>query len=88
MIQAPELPRLPFFLFSKHNHLAATFNQTRNLIFDFNPSFNQAWHQAIFLHINTLLCLKINQYRTGLFVSYSVKTQLHEKCLGKSLICY
>jgi len=25
------------------------------------------------------VCLKINQYWTGLFVSYSVKTQLHEK---------
>ncbi len=40
--------------------------------------FNQAFNQAIFLCINTFTCLKINQYWTGLFVSYSVKTELHE----------
>jgi hypothetical protein len=33
--------------------------------------------------INTVFLDKINQYSTGLFVSYSVKTQLHEKCFGQ-----
>jgi hypothetical protein len=43
---------------------------------------NQVWHLSTLLCINTSVCLKINQYSTGLeSVSYSVtqvKTQLHE----------
>ncbi len=34
--------------------------------------------EAIFSCINTFECPKINQYWTGLFVSYSVQTQLHK----------
>jgi len=34
--------------------------------------------KPIHLCINIFACPKINQYSTGLFVSYSVKHQLHE----------
>jgi hypothetical protein len=37
-----------------------------------------SFNNAFYLRINTFAVTKINQYWTGLFVSYSVKTQLHE----------
>jgi hypothetical protein len=45
-----------------------------SLIPDYILSFNQAWHLAVSPWLSTLHCLKINQYLTGLFVGYSVKT--------------
>ncbi len=46
----------------------------------FNHIFNQVLIKPSQLCINTLACLKINQYSTGLFVSYSThrKTQLYK----------
>ncbi len=44
--------------------------------------FNQVL-LATSLCINTLVCVKINQYWTELFVSLSIKTQLHENLYSR-----
>ncbi len=49
---------------------------TLTSVFIFNQAFNQVWRPAIFLCINTSTCLKINQYWTGLFVSYSIENPI------------
>ncbi len=73
---SPKLPRPLSYFHLRLNSLATTFNHP------FNKPFNQGWHLTTPPCINTLACLQINQYWTGLrCISYSVtqvKTQLHK----------
>jgi hypothetical protein len=73
---------LPNFLdcpFSSSNHKPIWplfLINPENLIPDHILTFNQAWRLSVSLCINALRCLKMNQYWTGLFVSYLVKNPI------------
>jgi len=64
-----KLPRPPFPKKQPQAKLASTF--IKNFPAFNSPLFNQVLIKSFVLCISTFACLKINQYSTGLFVSYS-----------------
>jgi hypothetical protein len=78
------LPRPPLPIKNTNN---SDFHLIKNSL-----SFNSVYlinlfHQAIFLCIYTFACLKLNQYWSKLFVSYSVKNPIAQKFIDGTEQC-